>query len=109
MNRGFVNALEMLPVSRTPDPTWGRGARGCCLWCGEEASLSLGPRLKIIDGALQCWMPRSCADCAESQASLAHKAHRATCARCTEWEHCPDSRALHRLALGRLDGLIREG
>ncbi|MGY1500786.1 hypothetical protein ACW4TU_30115 [Streptomyces sp. QTS52] len=111
MNPGFVNALEMLPVPKAADPTrpHGRAARGRCIWCGNAATLNLGPRLKVVDRTLHRWLPRGCVDCVQRKAALTHRAHRTSCARCTEWEYCPDSLALYRLALGRLDGLIREG
>ena len=109
MNPGFVNALEMLPVPKTVDPARGWADRGRCIWCGQEATLDLGPRLKVIDGVLHRWTPRGCADCARRKAALTHQSHRASCARCTECEHCPDSRALYRLAHGRHDRLICEG
>ena len=110
MHPGFVNVLEMLPTPKTADPASprGRAARGRCIWCGKAATLGLGPRLKVIDGALHRWTPRGCEGCAQTQAALTHQAHRAACVRCTEWERCPDARALYALAHGQLDGLIRE-
>lgn len=95
MNPAFVNALEMLPIPKTADRTPGR-----CVWCGHQATLlDLGPRLYVADGQLHRWTPRACQDCAEHQAALTYQTHRTTCARCTKWEHCPDSQALHQLAL----------
>lgn len=101
MNPGFINALEMLPAPKAADPTrpHGRAARGRCIWCGKTATLSLGPRLTVIDGGLYRWTPHACEPCARREAGHAHTAHRGMCARCTPTEHCPDSRALYRLAL----------
>ena len=101
MNPGFVNALEMLPVPKTANPTHPRGrvVRGCCIWCGKAAALDLGPRLKVIDGVLHRFTPRACEDCTHREAERLCTAHRRTCARCCGREHCHDSQALHQLAL----------
>lgn len=108
MHPDFADATQMLPVPRTAGPSRGRGARGRCVWCGKEATLSLGPRLKTINGALHRWIPRGCEDCVRHQAALTHHIHRSSCARCTKWEHCLDSRALYDLAHGQPGRLIRE-
>lgn len=108
MNPGFVDVLQMLPVPETAGPLRGRGARGRCVWCGQEPELSLGPRLKVIDRKLHRWMPRACEPCARRKAAQVYASHRGSCARCTEREYCLDARALYCLANGQPDGLIRE-
>lgn len=109
MHPGFIHPPGLLPVPIRISPTPELAAGLRCVWCGDIAGVDLGPRLRITDESLHRWKPRACAPCVRSQAEKAHCVHRNTCARCTEWEHCPDSRALQRLAIGRLDGLIREG
>ncbi|MFM9566100.1 hypothetical protein [Streptomyces turgidiscabies] len=104
-----MNALGMLPAPKLANPTGGRATQGRCMWCGKEATLNLGPRLKVVDGELHRWTPRACEPCTRAEAGQVYAGHRTTCARCAELEHCLDARALYALAHGRPDGLIREG
>lgn len=99
MNPAFVSAAEMLraPTAAGLPPQRIKGT--LCVWCGQEPSMDLGPRLSVIKGTLQRWHPRSCRPCARSEAARVHGIHRQTCPRCSHGEPCPDGRALYDLAV----------
>ena len=101
MNPGFVNAPEMLPVPKAAGLATERVEGKRCVWCGAAATVELGPRLSVVDAALQRWEPRACRSCARREASRVYDIHIRTCARCSHGEYCPDARALYTLALRR--------
>lgn len=98
MHPAFSDAVEMLCVPRIWKLTAPYRHGEVCVWCGEEPTLDLGPRLSSEDGKLVRWLPRSCLDCAAQEAARVHRIHVRVCARCTPFLYCPDSRALHALA-----------
>jgi len=99
VNPGFVCAVEMLPVPKAAGLARKRIAGTCCVWCGQTAALALGTRLSVIDGTLKRWEPRACQSCARREAGRVYDIHITRCARCSHRDYCPDSHALHELAL----------
>jgi hypothetical protein len=99
VNPGFVNAPEMLPVPKAAGLAPERVEGKRCVWCGSAASVELGPRLSVVDGALKRWEPRACRSCARREAGRVYDIHITTCARCTHRDYCPDSQGLYTLAL----------
>ncbi|MDQ0831934.1 hypothetical protein QF032_003778 [Streptomyces achromogenes] len=99
MNPGFVNAVEMLPMPKACDlpPERVDGTR--CVWCGRPPTVGLGPRISPIGGALTRWTPQGCGPCVGRKAARVYGLHVGTCPRCSHGEYCPDSRALHKLAV----------
>lgn len=99
MNTGFVNAVEMLPMPRAAglDAAQLDGTR--CVWCSRNPELGLGPRISVIAGALKRWEPRACRPCTSREAERVYGIHVRTCPRCSHRDPCPDSQALHALAL----------
>jgi hypothetical protein len=98
MHPAFANAVEMLCVPRARLLTEPYLDGKVCVWCGQEPTLDLGPRLSAVCGKLVPWRPQSCLDCAADEAARVHRIHLRVCARCTPFLYCPDSRALHALA-----------
>ncbi|MFE4051253.1 hypothetical protein [Streptomyces sp. YIM B13518] len=98
MHPGYVRAPEMLPVPR-PDRIRPEQADGhMCVWCDQEPTVDLGPRLSTHTGALHRWRPRACRPCAVREAGRVLTIHTDRCGRCRQRGDCPDARALHRLA-----------
>ncbi|GKQ36907.1 hypothetical protein [Streptomyces sp. A012304] len=98
MNAGFVNAAEMLAVPKAARLARARVTGQLCVWCGKTPEMGIGPRLSVIDGVLQRWLPRACQSCASREAARVYGIHIRTCPRCSHRDYCPDSRALHALA-----------
>lgn len=100
MNPGFVCAVEMLAVPKAAGLSVERVEGKRCVWCGGAASVELGARLSVVDGALKRWEPRSCRSCARREARRVYDVHITRCARCSHHDYCPDSEGLSRLARG---------
>lgn len=98
MHPGFSTAAEMLCPPRIWKLTAPYRHGEVCVWCGQEPTLNLGPRLSSVNGKLVRWLPRSCLRCAAQEAARVHRIHLRMCARCTPYLYCSDSRALHALA-----------
>jgi hypothetical protein len=103
MHPGFVNATEMLPVPRAAGLTRDQVEGKVCVWCGgsPDDHIDLGPRISVVRGKLQRWFPRACQACTGRNAIRVYRLHIGTCARCSHRDYCPDSAALHALALRR--------
>jgi hypothetical protein len=97
VNPGFVCAVEMLPVPKAAGLAPARVEGKRCVWCGGPASIELGTRLSVIDGAVKRWEPRSCRSCAKREAGRVYDVHITRCGRCSHHDYCPDSTALLRL------------
>ncbi|MFC4500659.1 MULTISPECIES: hypothetical protein [Streptomyces] len=101
MNTGFVSAVEMLPVPRGAALTRDQVDGKVCVWCCVQTDdhIDIGLRLSVIGGELKRWQPRACRACTGRKAVRVYQLHVRTCARCTHRDYCPDSRALHVLAM----------
>ena len=103
MHPEFVGAVEMLPMPKLRTLTPEQIEGGACPWCGERlpdgTGMRLGPRIGVAGGGVERWFPRACRPCVGKTAARVHRLHTGACARCSHGEHCPDGRALHRLAL----------
>lgn len=103
MNPDFVNPVEMLPMPKLRTLTPEQIEGGACPWCGERlpsgGGMRLGPRIGVTGGAIEQWFPRACRPCVGKSAGRVYRLHVQTCGRCSHREYCPDSKALHRLAL----------
>lgn len=98
------SAAEMLPMPKAADLAPAQMDGTVCVWCArtpDGGGIVLGPRISAIAGALQRWFPRACRACAGREAARVYQLHIKTCARCSHQDYCPDSQALHELALGR--------
>lgn len=98
----YGTAVELLAMPKTHTLTKKKLSGTVCVWCGkhlDEDGLKLGPRLRVASGGVQRWLPRACRPCAGREAARVCAIHITTCARCSHHDYCPDSRALHRLAL----------
>ena len=96
------SAAEMLPMPKAAGLTAAKMDGTVCVWCGrtpDGGGVKLGPRISVIAGALKRWFPRACRACAGKKAASVYQLHIQTCARCSHQDYCPDSRALHALAL----------
>ncbi|WP_416983570.1 hypothetical protein [Streptomyces sp. T028] len=101
MNPGFVCAPEMLPVPRLGGLSREQIAGKACVWCGcsPDDRIVLGPRISPRAGMVKRWFPSACQPCTGRKAVQVYRRHTTTCARCTHRDYCPDSHALHALAL----------
>ncbi|GGR61547.1 hypothetical protein GCM10010251_93030 [Streptomyces aurantiogriseus] len=97
-----MSALEMLAMPKTHTLTKRQMEGTVCVWCKEnldDTCLRLGPRIRVADGGIQRWLPRACRPCTGKEAARVYRIHIRACARCSHRDYCPDSRALHKLAL----------
>jgi len=94
-----VCATEMLPVPRAADLGAEQVDGAACVWCGKAPDIGIGLRISVFTGTLRRWLPRACHACVGSQAVRVYRLHISSCARCSHRDYCPDSRALHELAL----------
>ncbi len=92
-------AVEMLPTPKADGLDADHLAGACCVWCGGPTSVALGPRIRPAAGGVQRWFPRACRTCTGRKAVDVYRLHTTTCARCSHRDYCPDSQALHELAL----------
>lgn len=102
MTTGYTCAAAMLPMPRTAGLASEQMDGTVCVWCArtpDGGGIVLGPRISVIGGSLRRWEPRACRPCASRQAARVYGIHIGTCARCSHGDFCPDSHALHRLAL----------
>ena len=98
----YGTAVEMLPVPRGHTLTTAQVDGDVCVWCEKklaDTGRRLGPRIRVTSGGVHQWVPRACQPCISRQAARVHDLHLTTCARCTHRDYCPDSQALHKLAL----------
>lgn len=93
-------AAEMLPLPRASSLTQAQIDGTACVWCkAPDGLIALGPRVRPVAGELRRWHPRACRPCAGRKAVSVYRLHISTCARCSHRNYCPDSQALHALAL----------
>lgn len=98
----YGGAVELLAMPKTYTLTSEQIEGTACVWCIKplgDTGLRLGPRIRVAGTGVQRWLPRACRPCISLEAARVHQIHLRTCARCSHGEHCPDSRALHNLAL----------
>lgn len=98
-----IAAVEMLPMPKAHTLTGEQIEGKTCVWCakrlGEGVGLSLGPRIRVAPGGVRRWLPQACRPCTGVEAARVYQLHIRTCARCSHRDYCPDSIALHTLAL----------
>lgn len=96
------DAGELLPLPRTDGLTQPQLDGETCVWCSVKPRVPfrLGIRLSSHRGRLLRWTPIAHKRCASTRAARVHRIHIQSCARCSHGDYCPDSRALHALALG---------
>lgn len=95
-------ATEMLPTPKAHTLTDHQINGITCVWCAKQLGnngVKLGPRLRVANGGIHRWKPRGCKPCTGQQAARVYTVHVKACARCSHRDYCPDSHALHALAL----------
>lgn len=98
----YGSAVELLAMPKTYTLTDEQIEGTVCVWCTKQlgdTGLRLGPRIRVAGAGVQRWLPRSCRPCASGEAARVYRIHIRACARCSHGEYCPDSVALHKLAL----------
>lgn len=97
-----AGAVELLPMPRTHTLSAEQIDGAACVWCAKKVSdtgRKLGTRIRVAEGTVKRWRPRACRPCIGAQAARVYRLHVRTCGRCSHRDYCPDSQALHRLAL----------